>query len=141
MTDHTGLTRDDVEAAASRVVTAFSQTDTEAYFAAFSEDATFIFHTEAERLSCRKNYEELWDSWLAEGWRVTSCVSSNPSIQLLGESAVFSHDVTTTINTGETTYERETIIFHRNATGTVQAVHEHLSPLPTVDPSDSPEIR
>lgn len=141
MTDHNGLTRDDVEAAASRLVTAFSQTDTEAYFAAFSEDATFIFHTEAERLSRRKDYEELWDSWLAEGWRVTGCVSSNPSIQLLGESAVFSHDVRTTINTGETTFERETIIFHRNATGTVQAVHEHLSPLPTVDPSDSPEIR
>lgn len=141
MTDHAGLTRDDVEAAASRVVAAFSQTDTEAYFAAFSEDATFIFHTEAERLTRRKDYEELWNSWLAEGWRVTDCISSNPSIQLLGESAVFSHDVMTTINTGETTLERETIIFHRNANGTVHAVHEHLSALPTVDPYDSPEIR
>lgn len=78
----------------------------------------------------------LWQSWLAEGWQVTECVSSNPLIQLLGDTAVFCHDVTTTINTGETTLERETIIFHRSDDGSILAVHEHLSPLPP-----SPEAR
>ncbi|WP_026553592.1 nuclear transport factor 2 family protein [Arthrobacter sp. H20] len=130
MTEHPGLTHDDVAAAAARVVAAFSQTDTEAYFVSFSADATFVFHTEDRRLEQRSEYETLWQSWLADGWRVTECQSSNQSIQLLGDTAVFSHDVKTTINTGETTMERETIVFHRDDTGSLLAVHEHLSPLP-----------
>ena len=136
MTDHPGLTEQDIELAAASIVTAFSQTDTSTYFTAFAPDATFAFHTEPNRLDSKAAYEQLWQSWLAEGWRVTECLSSNPLIQLLGDTAVFCHDVKTTINTGETTLERETIVFHRDASGTVLAVHEHLSPLP-----DSPESR
>ena len=136
MTEHSGLTQEDVEAAAAGLVAAFSQTDTETYFASFSPDATFVFHTEDRRLERRADYEALWQSWLADGWRVTECLSSNQSIQLLGDTAVFCHDVKTTINTGETTLERETIVFHRDDAGSLLAVHEHLSPLP-----DSPESR
>ena len=47
--------------------------------------------------------------------------------------AAFVHDVRTTTETGgvaETTAERETIVFHRTADGSVSAVHEHLSPVP-----------
>ncbi|MBG6181655.1 YybH family protein [Arthrobacter sp. CAN_A1] len=136
MTELSGLTQEDVEVAAAGVVAAFSQTDTETYFASFSPDATFVFHTEDRRLEQRADYEALWQSWLVEGWRVTECLSSNQSIQLLGDTAVFCHDVLTTINTGETTLERETIVFHRDDAGSLLAVHEHLSPLP-----DSPESR
>lgn len=130
MSEHSGLTRRDVEDAAARVIAAFSETDTETYFESFTPDATFVFHTEARRLQRRADYEALWQSWLAEGWRVTKCVSSNQSIQLLGNTAVFCHDVLTTINTGETTLERETIVFHRDDAGSLRAVHEHLSPFP-----------
>ncbi|MHA7153975.1 YybH family protein [Arthrobacter sp. TMN-50] len=136
MTDHSGLIQEDVEAAAASLVAAFSRTDTETYFASFTPDATFVFHTEDRRLKRRAEYEALWQSWLAGGWRVTECLSSNQTIQLLGDAAVFCHDVRTTINTGETTLERETIVFHRDDAGSLRAVHEHLSPLP-----DSPESR
>ncbi|MHA7141480.1 YybH family protein [Arthrobacter sp. CAL618] len=136
MTENQDLTHDDVAAAAAHVVAAFSRTDTATYFASFSPDATFVFHTENRRLERRSEYEALWQSWLAEGWQVTECLSSNPSIQLLGDTAVFCHDVTTTFNTGETTVERETIVFHRSDDGSILAVHEHLSPLP-----NSPEAR
>lgn len=127
------VTLDEIERAAEKLVDAFAATDTAGYFAAFAEDATFVFHTEARRLENRAAYESLWNSWLEDGWRVVSCTSSNPRIQLLGSTAVFTHDVETVTRTGdgpgETTHERETIVFHRSG-GSVTAVHEHLSPLP-----------
>jgi ketosteroid isomerase-like protein len=130
MADST-LTTEDVRTAAARLVDAFGATDTAAYFDAFAEDATFVFHTEAHRVDTRAGYERLWSTWLAEGWRVVSCRSSNSLIQLLGSTAVFTHDVETVTQVGtgpeETTRERETIVF-RAADGTVRAVHEHLSP-------------
>jgi ketosteroid isomerase-like protein len=127
------LTERDVAEAAERLVAAFAATDTEAYFACFAEDASFIFHTEPGRLEGREDYRLLWKSWLAEGWRVLGCASSNRRIQLAGSAAVFSHDVATTIDTGagrEVLSERETIVFARAAGGEILAVHEHLSPLP-----------
>jgi len=131
------LTEREVAAAAERLVAAFAATDTEAYFACFAEHASFVFHTEPDRLDNREDYRLLWKSWLAEGWRVLGCASSNRRIQLAGAAAVFSHDVATTIETGagrEILNERETIVFARDADGEVLAVHEHLSPLP--GPSD-----
>jgi ketosteroid isomerase-like protein len=129
------LTERDVAEAAERLVAAFAATDTEAYFACFDEQASFIFHTEPARLESREEYRLLWKSWLAEGWRVLECSSSNRRIQLCGPAAVFSHDVATTIETAggrEVLAERETIIFSRTASG-ILAVHEHLSPLPAPD--------
>lgn len=131
------LTDAEVLAAADAVVAAFRAMDTQAYFDCFAEDATFVFHTEQGRLGSRRAYEELWATWLADGWRVTECISGNPRIQLLGATAVFTHDVRTTTSIGgttETTRERETIVFHRS-NGSVEAVHEHLSPTP----DDAPE--
>ncbi|MHA7286969.1 YybH family protein [Arthrobacter sp. MDT3-44] len=128
----THLTEEDVTRAAAVLVDAFRATDTRAYFDCFAEDATFVFSTEDRRLDSRGAYEQLWAEWLAAGWRVTACSSSNPRVQLLGDVAIFTHDVRTTTSTAgvpETTHERETIVFHRSG-GAVRAVHEHLSPVP-----------
>lgn len=127
------LTKDEVLHAASAIVEAFGNTDTDAYFGCFADDASFVFYTEALRFDTRADYEKAWAGWLAEGWSVTGCSSSNQLVQLLGAAAVFTHDVVTTTSTGEesdTTRERETIVFRRTGTG-IRAVHEHLSPLTT----------
>lgn len=136
------LTRNEVEEAAAALVAAFSATDTEAYFAAFSQDATFVFHTEPARLEDRASYRSLWESWMAEGWSVQSCRSTNAKIQLAGPSAVFTHDVETAAGTpGATalTRERETIVFARTPDGNILAIHEHLSPAPGTAPQTETE--
>ncbi|MDF9752065.1 cyclase family protein [Arthrobacter sp. ES3-54] len=129
------LSREEVQEAADRLVAAFAATDTEAYFAAFSPQATFIFHPEAQSLGSRSAYRTLWDSWLASGWRVLDCRSSEQDIQLLGATAVFSHRVATTVQIDreggrDTSDERETIIFSRALDGSIVCVHEHLSACP-----------
>lgn len=129
-----GLTRADVEEAAARLVSAFATSNTESYFACFSPSATFIFHPEPVRLGSRDEYRTLWDGWIDAGWRVLDCRSSEQEIQLLGDTAVFTHRVNTTVQadlSGATAVsdEHETIVFTRTAKGAVVAVHEHLSPV------------
>lgn len=127
------LTPERVLAAAGRLVTAFAATDTAGYFACFAPDATFVFHPERARLDSRDEYERLWDSWLASGWRVESCSSSNRLVQVYGDAAVLSHDVSTVTSTHgveAAAYERESLFF-RVVRGRVLAVHEHLSPAPS----------
>ena len=124
------LTEQEVAHAAARIVDAFARTATDEYFAGFRDDATFVFHPEPARLESRAEYEALWAAWLADGWRVVSCTSSDARVQLLGDSAVFTHTVETTAGVpGDdvTTIERETIVFHRGPDGALLAVHENLS--------------
>lgn len=119
-----------VEAAASAIVDAFAATDTGRYFAGFAPDATFLFHTEPRRLEDRAAYERLWAEWIASGWQVTSCTSTDRRIQVFDGGAVFSHTVDTSVQTAdgpESYRERETIVFAADGDGLV-AVHEHLSP-------------
>jgi ketosteroid isomerase-like protein len=122
--------------ATDELVAAFAATDTTAYFACFSPDATFVFHPERTRLNDRAAYEAVWASWLADGWRVLSCTSSDRLLQIFGDTAVLSHTVdTTTSVAGEqtTSRERETIVFvlfSSPAGEHVLAVHEHLSTVP-----------
>lgn len=141
MTDQAEPTRESVLAAASEIVDAFAATDGERYFAAFAPDATFVFHTEPQRLGDRAAYERIWAGWLESGWRVVSCTSSDPLVQTFPGGAVFSHTVATTVDTGDGTEsyrERETIVFRVDESGTPSdaaaarliAVHEHLSPMP-----------
>lgn len=148
MTQQTHPTREQVLSAASAIVDAFAATDGERYFATFAPDATFLFHTEAERLNDRAAYERLWADWLASGWRVVSCTSSDPLVQTFPGGAVFSHSVDTTVETGEgreSYRERETIVFRvepavddRGDGPALVAVHEHLSPMPeSTDPAAS----
>lgn len=121
----------EVEAAAAAIVDAFASTDGERYFAAFADDASFVFHTEPTRLDSRAAYERLWSTWVESGWRVVSCASSEPLVQPMPGGAVFSHTVDTTVETaeGRESYrERESIVFAVDGDRLV-AVHEHLSPL------------
>lgn len=140
MTDHTEPSREAVLAAASDIVDAFAATDGDRYFATFAPDATFVFHTEPERLGDRAAYERLWAGWVDDGWRVVSCESSDPLVQTFPGGAVFTHSVATNIDTGEATEsyrERETIVFRVEQQSTdaaaprLVAVHEHLSPMPS----------
>ena len=124
---------DEVLAAARDLVRAFGEHDTAGYFGCFALDATFIFYTTADRLASREQYQRLWQQWEDEdGFRVLSCRSVRPAVQVLGDAAVFTHEVTTVVRStfGEQTLaERETIVFRREADRWV-VVHEHLSPQP-----------
>ncbi|WP_053353962.1 YybH family protein [Leucobacter musarum] len=124
-----------VLAAADAIIEAFAATDTEAYFAGFADDASFIFHPEASRLNSRAEYEALWAGWVASGWRVTSCSSTDRLVQTFPGGAIFSHTVATSIDSadGPDSYvERESIIFRADSDQSdgLVAVHEHLSTVP-----------
>jgi ketosteroid isomerase-like protein len=119
----------DVLAAADRVIAAFAATDTDAYFACFHPQATFVFHTEPETLPDRAAYQRLWSGWIADGWRVVTCESAERIVTVVGDTGVFAHVVTTTTEVDgarTTTVERESIVFSRTDAGLV-GVHEHLS--------------
>lgn len=120
--------------AAAALVAAFARNDSEAYFAAFSADASFLFYSHPERLPTRAAYRALWDSWQRDGLRVLDCQSSQQSVSVHGELAVFLHDVHTRLRLGDAdleSRERETIVFRRDAaTGHWLACHEHLSAMP-----------
>ncbi|MFE7420004.1 YybH family protein [Rhodococcus sp. NPDC057529] len=133
MAASTELSEQDVLDAVETMVNAFGASDTEAYFDCFDESATFIFYYEPQRLNSRKEYQTVWQSWLDQGITVTSCQSTNQRVQLAGTSALFLHDVETTVDedgTVETRWERETITFARFDDGSVRAIHEHLSARP-----------
>ena len=123
----------EVRAAAAALVEAFAAHDTVAYFACFAPEASFVFYTAPERLPDRAAYERLWAQWEQEdGFHVHGCTSSAADVVVIGDAAVFVHDVDTDVELGgtrETVHERETIVFERRA-GQWIAVHEHLSPRP-----------
>lgn len=119
----------DVRAAAAELVDAFASNDTTRYFACFSEDATFVFHTLAQPLNSRQAYQELWNQWQAEGFAVLGCRSSNAHVSLQGDVAIFIHDVATHLRMGGEELrlrERETIVFRQHEQRWL-ACHEHLS--------------
>lgn len=120
--------------AAAELVAAFARNDREAYFAAFSRDASFVFYTLPQPLLSRDAYQVLWDQWRAEdGFEVLACTSSNAFVSLQGDVALFIHDVATELRMqGEQHFsqERETIVFRRQQQGHWLACHEHLSAMP-----------
>lgn len=132
--------RDEVLGAAADLVSAFARNDREAYFGAFSADASFVFYTLPQPLLNRDAYQAVWDSWRRdEGFEVLSCTSSNAFVSLHGDMAVFVHDVATELRMhGEQLFsqERETIVFKRQASSAQEqqglwlACHEHLSAMP-----------
>jgi ketosteroid isomerase-like protein len=129
----TTLTPARVLTAADDLIGAFAATDTAAYFAWFTPDATFLFHTEPQLLADRAAYEQLWASWLADGWRVVSCQSTDQTVQIYGDTAVYTHTIDTVTSVGEehtATRERETIVFVVDGDRII-AVHEHLSSAPS----------
>tara|TARA_B100001059_G_scaffold162735_1_gene162258 strand:+ start:1427 stop:1828 length:402 start_codon:yes stop_codon:yes gene_type:complete len=124
-------TNDDVMAAIENLVDAFSRHDKEAYFSAFADDATFLFHNQDRLLTSKAEYELEWSRWETEDqFRVLDCESTKQNLQIIGDTAIFIHWVITTIQTGsgnETSHERETIVMNLNQDGRWLAVHEHLS--------------
>lgn len=134
MNDH-----DQVLHAAAELVSAFARNDREAYFGAFSADASFVFYTLEQPLLSRDAYQALWDSWRTEdSFEVLSCTSSNAFVSLQGDVAIFIHDVATELRMqGEQHFsqERETIVFKKQTSSLEQqghwlACHEHLSAMP-----------
>lgn len=132
-----------VQAAADTLVSAFAEGRLDDYFAAFAPEATFVFHSTPVRLTSTSEYRALWQTWVdQDDFRVLGCTSTSPLIQLLGSTAVFSHEVETVISTREgeeTLRERESIVFRLTSGQATPdgeaprrwlAVHEHLSPAP-----------
>ncbi len=118
--------------AADALIEAFGRHDRDAYFAAFSTDASFVFHHVPESLASREAYEDLWHRWERDtGFTVLACESGNRTVRMLDtRAALFTHTVSTTIRTSEgmqTVVERETIVFVLQG-GRWLAIHEHLSP-------------
>ncbi|AEV61528.1 YybH family protein [Pseudomonas ogarae] len=131
--------RDQVLKAAAELVSAFARNDRDAYFGAFTADASFVFYTLEQPLLSRDAYLALWDRWRSEdGFEVLNCTSSNAFVSLQGDVAIFIHDVATELRMqGELHFsqERETIVFRREQQGLWLACHEHLSAMPEGLPS------
>ncbi len=123
--------RQDVMTAVNKLITAFSNNDTANYFAAFSAQATFLFHNLDRVLMSRAEYQTEWQSWEDQHqFRIINCKSSAVHLQMFGEVAVFTHQVLTNINFDSdvvSNRERETIVFARHDSGAWLGVHEHLS--------------
>lgn len=120
-------------AAARAVVEAFGAHDTDAYFAGFADDATFVFHNHPDVLVGREAYRALWAEWEADGFHVEGCTSHEARCDLVApDVAVFTHRVRTLLAGEGEQRERETIVLARRD-GAWIAVHEHLS----VDPDPS----
>jgi len=125
------ITKDEATDCLDRLVDAFARTDTEAYFAVLDPDATFAFAGEPEPLAGRDAYRSLWDGWVASGWRVTSCESTERRVTLAGPVAILTHRVltsTTGPDGGQRLDERESVVVARCGDGVVRVLHEHLSP-------------
>jgi ketosteroid isomerase-like protein len=124
----------EVRRAAEALVSAFGRGDLDAYFACFADDATFLFHTTDRRLTSTEDYRREWARWAADdGFAVRDCVTDDTLVQVLGDVAVLTHRVRTTVATheGESVLrERETIVFAERD-GRWLGVHEHLSPDPS----------
>ena len=121
--------------AAVDVIAAFGWHDTARYFAGFAPEATFLFHAEPQLLASRAAYEELWAAWERDGFRVLSCRSLHPRIDLVTDDvAIFTHSVRTRLaGDDDEQRERETIVLRREADGRWLGVHEHLSLDSTAD--------
>ncbi|MBJ7336978.1 nuclear transport factor 2 family protein [Mycolicibacterium sp.] len=121
--------------AAVDVITAFGSHDTASYFDGFAPEATFLFHAEPALITSRADYEATWAQWEQDGFRVLSCESLNPRLDLVSDDvAVFTHSVRTRLaGVDEEQRERETIVLRRGPDGRWLGVHEHLS-------VDSPQV-
>ncbi len=133
------INEDEALACLDRLVDAFSRTDTESYFAVLDPRATFVFAGEPDPLVGRDAYRVLWDGWVASGWRVTGCDSTERGVTLAGPVAVLTHRVltrTTGPDGDQRLDERESVVVARGQDGAVRVLHEHLSPTTAEESSD-----
>ncbi|MBT2446577.1 nuclear transport factor 2 family protein [Streptomyces sp. ISL-43] len=126
----------EVRTAAAELLAAFAAHDTDRYFAAFAEDATFLFPTHHGLLATRAAYEAAWRAWELDGFRVLGCRTDDTEVRVVADGlAVLTHRVHTRLAAkdaadGEEVRERETVVFRRSPDGRWLVVHEHLSPEP-----------
>jgi ketosteroid isomerase-like protein len=115
--------------AATDLIAAFGSHDTRGYFDGFAPEATFLFHAEPAMIQSRADYEAKWAEWERDGFRVLSCRSVDPRLDLVTDDvAVFTHGVRTRLaGVDDEQRERETIVLRRNADGRWLGIHEHLS--------------
>jgi ketosteroid isomerase-like protein len=115
--------------AATDLIAAFGSHDTRRYFDGFAPEATFLFHAEDALVPNRAAYEAMWADWERDGFRVLSCRSLDPRLDLVTDDvAVFTHTVRTRLaGVADEQRERETIVFRRESDGRWLGVHEHLS--------------
>ncbi len=125
---------DEVRRAADTLVAAFGRGDLDAYFACFTPDATFLFHSTEDLLPSTADYRCEWARWEEEQeFGVLDCSTSDTHVRVHWDTAVLTHRVRTTVTASGATsvlHERETIVFRRQDDGRWLAVHEHLSPAP-----------
>lgn len=118
---------------AQSLVTAFTASDSAAYFRHFHADASFLFHDTPGLVRSRADYEAMWAQWERDdGFRVLACESTDQDVREHGDLAVFTHTVRTrrlVAGEEEELHERETIVLSRDGAGWI-CVHEHLSPAP-----------
>jgi uncharacterized protein (TIGR02246 family) len=130
MTDAPGTAKDEVRAAAERLMEAFSSGDEQGYFDCFHPDATFLFHG-VDPIGSRAEYRALVRTWKDEhGFRVLSSTSHDADIRVFGDTAILTHRVTTSqMWDGEEAalHERESIVYQRQDDGAWLAIHEHLA--------------
>jgi ketosteroid isomerase-like protein len=120
---------DSVGSAADQLVAAFGAHDVAAYFGSFSPAATFLFHSSAQLLGSRAEYEAEWAAWERDGFHVEGCESRERRIDIVAPGvAIMTHRVRTRLTgVDDVQRERETIVFARGDDGAWLAVHEHLS--------------
>jgi ketosteroid isomerase-like protein len=69
------------------LVAAFGRGDLEAYFACFSEDATFLFHTTDRLLGSLEEYRQEWARWVRDdGFQVVGCTRPARACRSTGAS-------------------------------------------------------
>lgn len=125
------ISEDEAVACLDRLVDAFARTDTASYFGVLDPGATFVFAGEPAPLASRDAYRALWDGWVASGWRVVGCDSTERRVTLAGPVAVLTHRVLTRTTGPDGDHrldERESVVVGRGADGVVRVLHEHLSP-------------
>lgn len=120
------MTTDRALAALDALVKVFAANDEDAYFGSFAPNAQLVFPDTGRTALSVADYRALWRGWRADGWAVRTCVSTDRGVVLVGDTALVTHHVTTTLADDTVLDERETVVFDLS-TQPPLVVHEHLS--------------
>lgn len=114
-------------AALDDLVAVFAANDEDAYFGSFATNARFVLPETPGVALGVEEYRAMWRGWIADGWRVASCASTERDVVMVGDTAIVTHRVATTLGDGTVLVERETVVIDLASTPKPVVVHEHLS--------------